>query len=60
MHRGWQSLSTLRSDSRNWPSSIGAVGVVGLGEVEDLDLAAADEGLRMGLVRVARGERGDA
>lgn len=49
MHREWQSLSALRSDSREWPSRIGVAGgvVERVGEVGDLDLdlAAADEGV---------------
>jgi len=44
MHRGWASLSALRSDSREWPRRMGVAGVVVVG-VGDLDLAAADEGV---------------
>ena len=47
IHRGWASLKALRSDPGECPRRIevaGVVVVVGVGDVGDLDLAAADEG----------------
>ena len=51
MHRGWQILSALRSDSSEWPMRMGVAGVVVVGEVGDLALAlaAADDGVVNGL-----------
>ena len=46
IHRGWASLRALKSDPGECPRRIGVAGavvVVGVGDVGDLDLAA-DEG----------------